>query len=263
MDRNYIHRVFSLLDCFSSERPDLGVREAARILQISSSAAGRLLAELRDEGILTQDPDSKTYSLGGRVIRWADAYNSSSDLRQKARPGMKEIFRQTNETVSLYAAEEFERVCVERFESLQTVRIVEQVGTRIHIYAGSGGKAILAFRTTDEIEQTLQYTVRTDPQMTDKEIERLKAELAEIRECGFAVSHGEWHAEASGIASPIFNDRGLPIGSISISGPSQRFQDQEKLDSYAKLLLACTGEISAALGWHKALRTPTAESDLS
>ena len=69
VEHQYINRIFAILDCFSVEKPELGVREAARMLNISPSSCGRMLSELRDEGILTQDSDTRAYSLGGRVIR--------------------------------------------------------------------------------------------------------------------------------------------------------------------------------------------------
>ena len=91
---------------------------------------------------------------------------------------MEEIYKQTNETVTLYTAEEFDRVCVERIESRKTVRIVEMVGTSIDIFAGSGGKSILAYRTPEEIEHVFDY-VRTLPKYNNDEkfISQLKDEF--------------------------------------------------------------------------------------
>ncbi len=248
-EHQYINRIFSLLDCFSAEKPELGVREAARMLDISPSSCGRLLSELRDEGILIQNNETRTYSLGGRVIRWAGVYSASSDLRKKAFPYMRQINKQTNETVSLYTAEEFDRVCVERIESRKTVRIVETVGTRIKIFTGSGGKSILAFRTPEEIENVFAYA-RTIPKYQDENFfVQLREEFRTIREKGYAVSHGEWETEASGIGAPIFNEKGIPIGSISISGPTQRFLDKELLLSYADILVNSVKQISRELGY--------------
>ena len=209
-----------------------------------------MLGELRDEGILWQNPDTKGYQLAARVMRWAQVYSATSDLRKYAYPYMNAIFTETDETVSLYAAEEYSRVCVERIESRKNVRIVEMIGTRIQIFRGSGGKAILAFRSPEEIEAVLNYAAALpeDPESVD-EINSLRQELEDIREKGFAISHGEWQTEASGIAAPIFNSNGIPIGSISISGPTQRFMDKIKLAHYADLLLQNVTKISQDLGY--------------
>ena len=249
-EHQYISRIFSLLDCFSVEKPELGVREAARLLNISPSTCGRLMSELRDEGILIQDIGSRSYSLGGRVIRWAEVYSSSSDLRKKAFPFMERIYKETNETVTLYIAEEFDRVCIERIESRKTVRVSEPIGTRINIFTGSGGKSILAFRSQKEIDNVFEYA-KTLPKYenADEFFSQLQEEFILIREKGYAISHGEWQADASGIGAPIFNGNGVPIGSISISGPTQRFLDIKTLDSYAEILVKNIAEISRELGY--------------
>ena len=247
---SHINRIFSLLDCFSVQQPELGVREAARLLGISSSASGRLLAALRNEGVVIQYPESRSYSLGGRVIRWAGTYTATSDLNVHALPYMKRILNETNETVSLYVVEGNERVCVERLESRQNVRIVEMVGQRLKLYAGSGGRAILAFMEESEIERILQIAAtEIDPEHAAEEIYQIRTQLQAVRQTGYAISHGEWLTEASGIASPILNDKGNPIGSVSISGPSQRFQDEAKLKEYANLLLNYMQKISNDLGF--------------
>lgn len=250
-DHQYLSRIFSLLDCFSAEKPELGVREAARMLNISPSSCGRLLSELRDEGILIQDTDSRTYSLGGRVIRWADVYSESSDLRKKAFPFMEQIYKLTNETVTLYKAEEFDRVCVERIESRKTVRVAEPIGTRINIFTGSGGKSILAFRTQEEIENVFKFA-RSLPkyQNADGYFTQLQDEFINIRKTRYAISHGEWESDASGIGAPIFNWKGIPIGSVSISAPTQRFLDEKILESYAKILVVNVEKISRELGYN-------------
>lgn len=249
-EHQYINRIFSLLDCFTTEKPELGVREAARMMNLSPSSCGRLLSELRDEGILIQNSETRTYSLGGRVIRWAGVYTTSSDLRKKSFPYMEQIYKKTNETVTLYTAEEFDRICVERIESRKTVRVAEPIGTRIKIFTGSGGKSILAFRNQNEIEEVFNFA-RTLPKYQNSEdyFTQLANELKTIRIQGYAISHGEWESDASGIGAPIMNEKGIPIGSISISAPTQRFLDPELLDSYAKILVENVKKISRELGY--------------
>ncbi len=61
-----LHRAVAILDCFNQDRPEIGVREAARLGDLSSSAlaADGIDAE---SGILSQNPESKAYCLGPRV----------------------------------------------------------------------------------------------------------------------------------------------------------------------------------------------------
>jgi DNA-binding IclR family transcriptional regulator len=75
-----LSRAIALLDCFNQDRPEIGVREAARLVNLSSSATGRLMASLRNLGILSQNPESKAYSLGPRVLTWACIYTATLTL---------------------------------------------------------------------------------------------------------------------------------------------------------------------------------------
>lgn len=249
-ESSYTNRLFALLDCFTPQHPELGVREAARMLNISSSSCGRLMSEMRDEGVLTQNQETRLYSLGGRVMRWAGVYISSSDLCSKSLPLMKMVFKEVNETVTLYVVEGTERVCVERFESSQNVRIVESIGLRLKLYAGSGGQAILAFMTDAEIERILALAASEIPgDHVDQEIQKIREQLKVTRERGYSISHGQWLTGASGIAAPIFGARGKPIGSISISGPSDRFRDPETIQKYVNLLFPAVEKISYEMGF--------------
>ncbi len=252
-----ISRIFALLDCFTIDHPELGVREAARRMEISSSACGRLMSVLRDEGVLIQNPENRLYSLGGRVLRWAGVYISSSDLCSKALPYMRQLSDETNETISLYVVEGNERVCAERLESRQNIRIVESIGQRLKLYAGSGGRAILAFMDPDEIERILEIAAQ-EIQTNDvpAELLKIREHLEKVRGKGYALSHGQWLTGASGIAAPIFGGKGSPIGSVSISGPSDRFRDDETIRRYAELLLSAMNKLSVEMGYSAGISIP-------
>jgi len=243
-----LNRAVQILDCFSPEHPELGVREVARMLELSTSATGRIMLAMKDLGILNQNPSSKMYSIGARSLAWAGIYLAICDIRVVALPYMEDLHRTTRETISLYILDGFERVCVERLESPQNVRIVARIGRRMPLYAGSAGKAFLAFmpdKQREEILASIDLAPITPNTIVDKEI--LRNELVKIRSDGSSVSHGEWTPEASGVAAPIFGQRNEVIGVITISGPTQRFQSQI-IQDYCTLLKRVAHQISIAMG---------------
>jgi len=245
-----LERMVSILDCFSLEKPALGVREAARKTTLSPSTTGRIMAYMKEMGILNQDPETHLYMMGSKVLAWAGIYMVTSDVRTVALPVMVRLQEQTRETISLYILEGSERVCVERLESPETVRIVARVGRRIPLYAGSAGKVFLAFMSENRREMILkdiELIPMTEQTITD--MDALRDDLDQIREKGYAVSRGEWIIDASGTAAPIFDQRGLITAAISISGPGQRFTD-EKIKEMADLLVKETAQISFELGYY-------------
>ena len=239
---------FTLLDCFSLEQPEVGVRQAARLTGLSTSTAGRLMASLKEMGLLKQNPDTHAYRLGTKVLEWAGVVSATLDIRTKALPYMSEMHRKTHETISLYVPEGLDRLCIERLESIYHVRIVGWVGRRLPLHAGSAGKAMLAFMPEAQREaliNAMELKPFTDQTITDRAA--LRAALVETRRLGYAVSHGEWVSEASGVAAAVLNSQGEVVAGLCISGPSQRFSE-DRLPLFIEEVTRAAALVSKEIG---------------
>ena len=244
-----LNRMVAILDSFTLDQTVLGVRDVARKTELSSSTVGRIMSYMKDLGILNQDPDTLAYMMGSKPLAWAEIYTVTSDVRTIALPIMVRLQDKTRETISLYILEGDERVCIERMESPETVRIVARVGRRIPLYAGSAGKVFLAFLPETRKEELLNK-MKLVP-MTEKTItnlDDLKANLKKIKRLGYAFSRGEWVLDAAGVAGPIFDRHGQITAALTISGPAQRFTSEKTLEM-AALVKAGAAEISAELGY--------------
>jgi len=254
-----LSRAIAILDCFTVETPQLGVREIARNIEMSVSTVGRLLASLNALGLLSQDPVTRLYRMGPKVMAYGMVYASSLDIRESAKPMLEELFRLTNETVSIYVLERDERVCASCIESNERLRVVVHVGEHMPLHAGSAGKAILAFMPPAEVTKILAKPLEKITAKTITAREKLLKELKEIRKKGYAVSHGERFEDVIGMAAPIFDGRGNVIAAINVAGPSQRFDDQDVL-RFSPKLMALADQISGLQGF---TGHPTARGDPS
>ena len=54
------------------------------------------------------------------------------------------------------------------------------------------------------------------------DVETLRGELAEARERGFVVTHGELDAGVSGVAAPVLGPRGRLLAGLTLVGPTER-----------------------------------------
>ena len=244
-----IENAIQLLDCFSIEQPELGVREAARLLGMSTSSTGRLMLTLKDLGVLIQNPQTHRYSLGGKVMTWSGIYLANLDVRERALPFMEKLHHMTQETISLYVMEGDERVCVERMESMHSVRIVTRIGRRLPLHAGSAGKVFLAY-IPEERRENILSTSKLSPLTpnTIVNVDELRDEIARVRQKGFAVSFGEWLLDAAGVAAPILDMHSEIQAALSISGPTQRFT-RERVHYYTLEVVKTAHQISMALGY--------------
>ncbi len=241
-------KAFAVVDCFRADQPQLGVREIARQLRISTSTVGRLLVTLRSAGVLSQDPVTRLYRMGSKVLSWSAVYTSGLDVREKSRPMLEELHRLTRETVNLYVLDGNERVCVECIESPQRVRVIVRVGERMPLHAGSSGKAILAFASPELVKKILAHPLERMTANTITNRKRLIEELESIRNCGYAVSHAERFTDALGLAAPIFDNAGNVIAALNVAGPVPRFTDED-VRKYAPKIIQLANQISQLLGY--------------
>jgi len=146
-------------------------------------------------------------------------------------------------------------VCVERLESEKNVRVVARVGRYLPLHAGSAGKLFLAYLSEEKREEILKNEPRepfTEFTLTDPDELRQQAKI--IRQQGYSVSHGEWTIDASGVAAPIFNQRGQMVAALTVSGPTQRFIP-ESVDRFTKTCTRTALQISRLLGYNPSQRT--------
>ena len=162
---------------------------------------------------------------------------------------MQELQEITEETISLDIPNGQTRICIERIESLQSLRWVKQLGEIMPFYASASGRILLSFLPPEEkkvilnniiFEQLTPYTT-TDPIIFSEELE-----LTIKR--GYAVSESERVEGVSCVAAPIFGVKGKILGALTISGPSTRFSEQ-KIWDHAELLIKTTRQISQAMGY--------------
>jgi DNA-binding IclR family transcriptional regulator len=79
-------------------------------------------------------------------------------------------------------------------------------------------------------------------------VEALQAQLAEIRESGYAFNRGEWTARIRGVSPPIRDATGKVIAAVGISMPAERLPIRAVQDLAPKVV-ECGQEISCALGF--------------
>jgi IclR family transcriptional regulator, KDG regulon repressor len=78
--------------------------------------------------------------------------------------------------------------------------------------------------------------------------DELRSELQRVREQGCAVSFGEWIDDAAGVAAPVMNQAGEAIAALTISGPIQRF-NEENVAIYCQEVKRFAARISQGLGY--------------
>jgi DNA-binding IclR family transcriptional regulator len=230
-------RVADVLDAFASSSGDLGVTEIARQLHCSKSIVHRILVSLVEAGYVAAEPATHRYRLGAKTLLLARAASAHDDLRLRALPHLQIIRERTGETATLSLLRGGVRVYAERVESRQAVRQTVDVGAEAPLHLGASGKAILAF--LPEGPRPAQGRAALD------------AELERVRRRGYAVSRAERIPGAASVAAPIFDHRGVVVGSVSAAGVLAR-SDTRTTARYGAVVAAEARALSRELGWRDA-----------
>ncbi len=245
-----VNRVCSILDAFSEENKALTLTEVSRAVNLPKSTTFRLLSALEEKGILTRDPDGRSFRLGYMLIHLGILAQSSNELRTVALPVLRKLSEQTRETSVLSVLDRANNagVWIEQIESPQAVRWAKRVGSRLKLHAGASSKVLWAFLPEDEIDCILAQVVLTPflpNTITQKE--EMQAELREIRRRGYAVSFEETDNGAMGVAAPVYDHTNRPVAGIGIIGPVARVTP-EQIPEIAESVLKASCELSRLLG---------------
>lgn len=239
-----VERAFAILKCFNLDTPRLTLAQIAHSIELPTTTVLRILNTLVSIEILSKGED-RTYSLGKESYLIGAISRSHFKPQQVAYPYMTELRDETSEALTLYGSEGEARVCYEHVTSLLSMRCVVRVGDRFPLWAGAGGKVLLAYESKEIIEREIVKAKKITPS-TITTREGFIEELRKIREKDYALSAGEWESGIISLAVPIFDMQARAPLCLSIAGPAARFTEQRAIDLAPRMQAVCT-EISKKL----------------
>ncbi len=241
-------RVADVLLMFARGPTAMGVTEIARQLGLSKAVVHRILQSLAARSLVRTDPSTREYRLGPGAIALGARAMRDFDLRQAAQPTLRRMRDITNETTTLSARLQDSRIYLDQFESPQEIKMTVELGRPYPLYAGASSRAILAYLPDETIERVIQAGLDRLTPETIRNPRELRRRLAETRASGYAISRGERQVAAGSVAAPVFDIDGGVVGSISVCGPVDRFDDAA-VARYLPVVRSAATEISRALGW--------------
>jgi IclR family acetate operon transcriptional repressor len=227
-------------------RQPIGVGELARTLGLPKSSVQRALHTLREAGwIRPADGGVTRWVVTAKALYVGRHATGELSLRDAAVPIMEELRRRTEETIHLMVPESGGVVLIERLETPKPVRIVLPLGKALPLHASANGKAVLAAGPPETVERMISAELPgyTDTTITDPD--RLRAELALIKERGYATNTGEWRSDIAAVAAAVIDRSGTPIASLSISTPMTRMSAGLHPE-YGKLICDAAKNLSRA-----------------
>lgn len=241
-----VARALAVLRSFSAERPAMTLSEVARQTSLDRATARRLLLTLADLGYVRGD--GRSFQLTPRTLELGYAYLSSLSLPDVARPHLRELSRELNETATLTVLDGDEIVYVALVASARLAAVKINLGTRFRAEATSMGRVLLAGLPADELADRLRgldLTPRTERSI--RTIDALHAELDQVRDRGWALADRELEDGLRGAAAPVRDRRGQVIAAVNVSVHAARTTPELVEQDYIPAILRTVRAIEADL----------------
>lgn len=244
-----VDRAITILKTLGDAPSDLGVTDLSQKLGLPKSTVHRLLTALDQGGLVEQDSVTEKYHLGIDLVRLAGQVLMRMNPQEVAQPYLHTLAEACKETVNLSVLTDDDKVInIASFPSPRMVRNVGWIGREMLPHSASSGKALLAYLPEQRVERILAAGL---PRLTERTITdplRLREELVQVRQRGYAVAQEELEEGLSAVAAPIIDHEGHVISVISVSGPSFRLTE-ERLVELAEMTCEAAQAVSRQLGY--------------
>lgn len=242
-----IGRTLAVLDLFRVRGDDLGISEIAEELGLSGGTVHRIVRALVNASYLAQSAVTERYYLGRSAVLLGQAANAGLGLH-RAQSVLERIGEETGESVNLGVRDGDEVVVVIRSESKHTLRISQEPGSRLPVYATAMGKAILSHGPTT-IDEAVAVLAKPLAPLTPRTItseDKLRLELSRIAKRGYSIDDEEAIAGVRCIAAPILGPDGTLLAAMAVQGPTVRMP-RSRLTALTPLVVGAAGEVARVI----------------
>jgi DNA-binding IclR family transcriptional regulator len=239
-------KVMRVLGTFSRTSRALSLAEICQRTGYPKSTTHRLLASMREAGLLDQDKNRDRYRLGLKLYELGNTVLANMDLHREARPYVEALGRLTDQIVHLAVFDGRHAVVIGKSES-QIDATSSAFLESAPAHCTSVGKAILAFQDDDVLDTFLADGLARFTDTTITNPLALKEELALTRSRGYSVDQAEHQPGLHCVGAPIRDLSGRVFAAISVSGPAWKMPLSD-VGRVAKIVIHHADAVSRALG---------------
>jgi DNA-binding IclR family transcriptional regulator len=243
-------RGLEVLRCFTPVEPMLGNKEISVRTGLPKPTVSRLTYTLTKLGYLRHNMRLGKYQLGSAVLSIGYPLLASMNLRQLARPHMKELADYCKGSVSMGIRDRLNMVYIETSRNGNAIITLPDIGTSVPIAQACIGRAFLAACTPPEREAVLNQMKVKEPELHRKYRPQMDKAIEDIRMRGFCVSYGEVRREVHSVGVPMRRTVDGEIVAFNCSVPSFVLKKGQLEEDLGPRLVAMVRNVEAALGMH-------------
>lgn len=239
-----VDRVLTLLELMADDSEGLRLSDLARAAGLAASTTHRLLTTLEQRGFAQVDPKTARWQVGRRAHIVGAAWGTARSMLAPAMPHLKRLRDATRETANMGVIEEGHVITLAQSESREIMRAISPPGGHAPVFCSGMGKAIVATWSNDQIDALLdRYGLSAATRNSLTRREDVHAEIARIRQQGYAMDNEEFVPGLRCVAAVIHGPSGDAVAAVSVSGLSIRMTE-DKVARCARLVQAVAQDLS-------------------
>lgn len=210
-----------IMECFSKEE-ELGITDLSETIGVGKTVIARLVSSLEKFGYLRQNPATRKYRLGMKLVYLGSLVQDRKELVQLVDPYLQLLSREFQISAHLAVQENNGSLVLSKVSMGPVVYMDSRVGASLPLHASATGKCLLAFGEKKATETFINNCVLkryTDMTITDPS--QFREEICKIQKDGFAMDNEESNIGLSCVGVPLLDGRGNLIAAISLSGQTQ------------------------------------------
>lgn len=251
IDRNQVlvfRKIDAILTVLSSDSRDLGLTEIARQTDLSKATVHRLLTTLVRYDYVEQGLRNGSYRPGLRLFELGAATQRRSELRRRALPVMRNLARETGESIYLGIRRDRAVLCLDRIAGEHVEELPWCVGCALPLNAGASARVLLAGMSDDELEALLQEPLEELTRFTTVDADVMRESVFQARSLGYAIGEEDIAVGVSAIGAPIRDAQGAVAAAISLAGVVERLTP-DRAPFLVAAIKSAGRDISRAMGF--------------
>jgi len=240
-----VEKCFAILELLAGSKDPLSLSRIAGSLELNKSTVFNLIYTLTDLGVLHNQEGR--FSFGPKFYQLGKAANNGSNPIRFLHPFLEEISRKTNLSVFLGMRSGLEAIIVDKVDSPVELKVSSEIGIRVPLLAGAGGKVMAAQLSPDELAEVLDKGgLKSFTPHSCTDVEEFKRMIRRVRREGVAFDREEYLEGIKALAVPVRVGRPdllLAVWAVGMAGQLK----EEDLPAYVKIMTGVREKVESRL----------------
>ena len=228
----------------------LGLAELCQASGLSKHMVYRCIQTLLSEKIIIETNEGPKYEPSLLSFHYNSLPVARMTVTRAAEEPLHALWEELNECIYLGVLHENRVLYLIHHEGGREIRSGGgRMGGRYILHADGAGKVLVAYADDALRERLIAEGLERLTPNTFTERKSFLAEMAQVREQGFALDNEEYIKGVICFGAPVFNYAGQVVGAICCSVLTIHYTVKELEEKIGPKVLACAKRISATMGW--------------